>query len=197
MTSQSPIQIRPANLSDARELAKLIDIAGEGIPHWLWSQSANDTQSPLDVGETRAARTEGGFSYTNAFVAVLDDSVVGMVLSYPITDVPVDDPNDLPAPIAPFVALEAKSVGTWYINALAVQPNFRGNNIGTRLLTKAQNIGLQNGFPRISIQVFEQNTGAMRLYRGQAYEEIARQAVRSHPCQPYYTGDVVLLQKQV
>ncbi|MBO6956155.1 MAG: GNAT family N-acetyltransferase, partial [Rhizobiales bacterium] len=95
--SPSPI-IRPAKPSDAPSLAKLIDIAGEGIPRWLWSQSCADGQDPLDVGAERARRTEGGFSYRNAVVAERDGRPIGMVLSYAIDAAPDDDPDDLPAP---------------------------------------------------------------------------------------------------
>lgn len=157
------IQTRQARASDARALAQLIDTAGEGIPHWLWSQWCEGGQTPLDVGESRAQRETGGFSYTNAVVSLKDDEVVGMILSYPITEAPTDDPNTLPAPIAPFVALEAKSVGSWYVNAL----------------------------------VFEQNDGAYRLYRNIGYHAVEVSPVRAHPCQPYYTGDVVLLEKSL
>ena len=68
----------------------------------------------------RAQRSSGGFSYTNALIAELDGETACMVLSYAITEAPTDNPDDLPAPIAPFVALEKLSVDTWFINALAV-----------------------------------------------------------------------------
>lgn len=191
------IQTRQARASDARALAQLIDTAGEGIPHWLWSQWCEGGQTPLDVGESRAQRETGGFSYTNAVVSLKDDEVVGMILSYPITEAPTDDPNTLPAPIAPFVELEAKSIGSWYVNALAVRPEQRGKGIGRDLMRIAENLAKDQGFETVTIQVFEQNDGAYRLYRNIGYHAVEVSPVRAHPCQPYYTGDVVLLEKSL
>ncbi len=195
MNLQATPRVRHATSEDARTLAKLIDIAGEGIPSWLWSQPYIDGQSPLDVGEARAKRPSGGFSYSNALIAEYQGTPVGMVLSYAIDEAPDDDPEDLPLPIAPFVALEKLSVGTWYINALAVFAKKRGAGVGSRLLQAAEGLAIANGSKAMSIQVYEQNVGAVRLYTGLGYEIAAREPVRLHPCQPYYTGDVLLMKK--
>lgn len=191
------ISIRPATADDATDLAMLIDIAGEGIPSWLWTQSAVEGQSPLDIGIARARRTGGGFSFTNAIVAERGGAVLGMALTYAIDAAPVDDPNDLPAPISPFVALEAQSMGTWYVNALAIRAGARGNGIGTELLSRVEAMALAAGYPALSIQVYAQNEGAVRLYRRAGFEIVAQEPVRLHPCQPYYTGDVLLLIKHL
>lgn len=197
MTQTLETTIRPARASNAPDLAKLIDIAGEGIPTWLWAQSVEGGQTPLDVGEERARRETGGFSYTNALLAERDGQVLGMMLGYPIHDAPTDDPDALPAPIAPFVELEAQSAGTWYVNALAVYPAFQGAGIGAQLLAAAEELAREAGFSAMSIQVYGQNSGAVRLYERMGYERIAHAPVRLHPCQPYYTGDVLLLMKRV
>ena len=191
------VQLRDATFEDATPLAKLIDIAGEGIPHWLWSMSATPEQDPLDIGTIRAQREEGGFSYRNAIVAEHAGHVLGMVLSYPILKAPDDDPKDLPEPIAPFVELERQSVGTWYVNALATFPGHRGRGIGTLLMRHLETVADAQGFQSLSIQVFEQNTGARKLYHNLGYQDFARAPVLRHPCQPYYTGDVVLLKKTI
>ncbi len=197
MNLQSVPHVRQAEICDARALAKLIDIAGEGIPNWLWSQSCQSGQTPLDVGAERARRDTGGFSHKNALVAEHAGEVMGMVLSYAIDEAPSDNPDDLPAPIAPFVELEAQSVGTWYINALAVFAGGRQDGIGSKLLCAAEAQAAAAGRQVMSIQVYAQNTGALRLYDRCGYHIAARSKVRLHPCQPYYTGDVLLLLKRL
>ena len=187
--------IRPAAATDAKALAQLIDIAGEGIPSWLWTRACIEGQTPLDVGIERAKRSIGGFSYTNALIAEDCGIPIGMVLSYAITDAPEGDANDLPAPIAPFVALEKHSIDTWYINALAKFPEHRGKGIGTRLLKAAEGSAVDSGFDVMSIQVYGENSEALRLYESQGYELAAKEPVRLHPAPPYYTGDVLLLKK--
>ena len=197
MTQTLETTIRPATAADAPDLAKLIDIAGEGIPTWLWAQSAEDGQTPLEVGQMRARRETGGFSYKNALLAERGGQVQGMMLGYPIHEAPTDEPEALPAPIAPFVELEAQSAGTWYINALAVYPAFQGAGVGAQLLAAAETLAREAGLPAMSIQVYGQNSGAVRLYERMGYARTAHAPVRLHPCQPYYTGDVLLLVRWV
>ena len=189
---------RLAATSDARALAMLIDIAGEGLPSSIWRQSSAEDQDPIDIGMERARRETGGFSYRNAVVAeVVDGNVVGMLLGYPIEVAPKDGPEDVPPAFAPFLDLEAKSVGTWYVNALAVMPGYQGRGIGSSLMAEAERQAAASQVARLSIQVFAQNTSAYTLYRRLGYIETARSPVRTFPCQPYYTGDVVLLEKDV
>jgi ribosomal protein S18 acetylase RimI-like enzyme len=197
MNFQSSPLIRQASVEDAAALARLIDIAGEGIPNWLWSRVCENGQTPLEVGTERAQRPSGGFSFSNALVSERQAEITGMVLSYPIETAPEDNPEALPAPIAPFAELERHSVGTWYINALATFPGNRGQGLGSSLLAAAERLARENGTSAMSIQVYGQNTGAVRLYQRLGYKFHEKAPVRSHPCQPYYTGDVLLLIKDL
>ncbi|MGR3512082.1 MAG: GNAT family N-acetyltransferase [Paracoccaceae bacterium] len=197
MNTQTLNLTRQAEASDAESLAKLINLAGEGIPNWLWSRACVEGQSPLEIGVERAKRMSGGFSYTNALIAEREASPIGMVLSYAITEAPTESPDDLPAPIAPFVALEKLSVNTWFINALAVFPERQNQGIGSQLLTAAEDQAQAKGFDKMSIQVYAQNTGAVRLYERHGYKGVATDPVRLHPSPPYYTGDVLLLMKSL
>jgi len=197
MNVQTTLSIRQAERSDAEGLAKLINLAGEGIPNWLWTRACTEGQTPLEVGMERAKRETGGFSYTNALIAEQHGVPMGMVLSYAITEAPTENPDDLPAPIAPFVALEKLSVDTWFINALAVFAKGQNQGIGSKLLAAAENQARTNGFGKMSIQVYAQNTGAVRLYERLGYHRDASEPVRLHPTPPYYTGDVLLLMKSI
>ncbi len=197
MNTQITDFIRQAEPSDAESLARLINLAGEGIPNWLWTRACVEGQTPLEIGIERAKRETGGFSYTNALVAESGGNPVGMVLSYPITEAPTENPDDLPAPIAPFVALEKLSVNTWFINALAVFAEGQNLGFGSQLLAATEHLARTNGFNKMSIQVYAQNTGAVRLYARHGYRQVASDPVRLHPSPPYYTGDVLLLMKSL
>ena len=197
MNTQSIPRIRAATVMDARNLARLINIAGEGIPNWLWTRDCIEGQTPLDVGTERATRSRGGFSFANALIEDLGDIPVGMVLSYAIDTAPDGSPDDLPPPIAPFIALEKQSVGTWYINALAVFAEYRGGGTGSRLLLATESLARSQGYREMSIQVYGQNSGAVRLYERHGYVFAAKEPVRLHPSPPYYTGDVLLLKKRL
>lgn len=196
------ITVRGARAEDAHDLAKLIDIAGEGIPSCLWARTARSGETPLDVGVARARRDSGGFSYRNALVAVLNGRVAGMVLGYMVTAPTEEDRAalpELPEPIRPMVELEQlpESVGSFYVNALAVRPGLRGYGIGSRLLAAAEQRAATLGCDRMTIQVFSQNQGALALYRRSGYATAASRPVLLHPCQPYYDEDILLLGKEL
>lgn len=99
-------------------------------------------------------------------------------------------PNlDVPDVLAPY-SLEAP--GTWYICALAVFPEFRGQGIGTQFLALAHQQAAARGFAELSLLCFEQNTGAFRLYQQQGFHVIDRALVIPHPL-IHHTGDILLM----
>ena len=87
---EGPSTFRPAAKADASALAVLVDIAGEGLPAYLWSTLKAPGQSILEVGRERAARETGGFSYRNAIVAEVGGEVAACLVGYRL-----DDPYDL------------------------------------------------------------------------------------------------------
>lgn len=200
MTLHSPIALREATPADAPALARLIDIAGEGVPSWLWAQMATGGQSPIEVGEERARRDTGGFSWRNALVSERDGQVAAMMLGYAIGEPSEEDRAgiaDLPDTLQPFVELEHVAAGSFYVNALATLPGRRGFGLGSVLMRAAEAKAKAQGISRMSIQAYEQNTGAVRLYERLGYIRAETRPVLSHPCQPYYDGRVLLLLKDI
>lgn len=167
--------LRPARPDDAEILARLIELAAEGIAWHLWSQSAAPGESPLEVGKRRALREEGGFSFRNATVAERDGRVVGMLLGYPLPD-PYDsgDLADLPDYVRPLVELESLAPGSWYVNGLAVLPDHQGQGIGGLLLDHAHALARAGGQRTSSIIVSAANPGAHRLYARSGYRDVSR-----------------------
>ena len=165
--------IREATPDDATALAELINFAGEGMPLYLWSKRAEPGQSPWDVGRARARRTEGGFSYRNAFVCEIDSKIAAMLLGYSLPDDPVPIGPDMSAMFVPLQELENLAPGSWYINVLAAYPEHRGMGLGTRLLDLAEDLARKAGHGTLSIIVSDANAGARRLYEKCGYTEIA------------------------
>jgi len=189
--------IRPAIAEDAETLARLINMAGEGIPEYLWQGMAELGQSAMEVGAQRAGRDEGGFSYTNAWVAVDDGLITGMLLSYRQDD-PYDtgDLAECPDFIRPLLVLESKAPGSWYVNAIAIEPGCRGQGIGTELLGKAEELAIGSGTASMSLIVAAENTGAKRLYELLGYVVNAALPVEPWPgCE--YGGDWLLMVKRL
>jgi len=126
------MHITKAKKDNARDLACLINMAGEGIPEYLWRQMIVGDESALDVGAMRAARDEGGFSYRNATLYVDNNTVMGMILAYQQEDpYEIGDLYEYPEIVRPLVALEAKVPGSWYIYAIATYQEFRGRGIAS------------------------------------------------------------------
>ncbi|MCW5715244.1 MAG: GNAT family N-acetyltransferase [Bauldia sp.] len=162
------IVIRPAATADAAHLAVLVDIAAQGLAVRMWQGLAAPGQSPLDFGRARALRETGGFSYRNAFLAEADGAVAGLLVGYPLMGGAVDL-SDVPPLVRPMTELEAEVPGHWYVNVLAVYPEFRGRGIGGRLLDHADAVGRAASPVGMAIIVAASNDGARRLYRRHGY----------------------------
>ena len=176
------MKIQSADIDDAYELAYLINLAGEGIPFYLWSMMAAPGETPIDVGVQRAARDEGGFSYKHARVIKSNGAVLGMIMSYPLDDpYEVEDLESYPAVVRPLVSLEAKAPGSWYINAIATFEQHRGKGVATQLLNEAEALALQRGVDNVSLIVASENTSARGLYLRRGYETQASLPVIHYP----------------
>jgi ribosomal protein S18 acetylase RimI-like enzyme len=168
------LTIRDADKSDCPELARLINLAGEGLPLYLWQQMAGSGEDPWEIGQERAARETGSFSYRNSVVAEVDDRIVGVLIGYPVADQPeAIDIENTPPMFVPLLELENLATGTWYVNAVAVFPEARGLGVGSQLMRLAETSATELGLRGTSLIVADANRGARRLYEHLGYDEIA------------------------
>lgn len=189
-------RLRKAAPADGPVLAELLNAAGEGLPLYLWSLLAGPGEDPMAIGGRRAAGSEGGFSHRHAHVALVGEQVAGMLLGYPLPD-PYDDSGlaDAPPVVRPLLELEAQVPGSWYVNAVAALPQYRGRGVGTFLMNIAEFLARAAGTPATSLIVAEDNAGALRLYQRLGYEAIDRRPVTRFPgC--HHAGDWVLMRKR-
>ncbi|XKE46105.1 GNAT family N-acetyltransferase [Halomonas organivorans] len=176
------MNVRDARKDDARDLAYLINLAGEGMPEYLWRRMAGEGESPMAVGIERAGREEGGFSYRHARVCVHRGRVLGMILDYRLPD-PYDLAAlaDCPSVVRPLVRLEARVPGSWYINAIATCPDARGKGVARLLMAQAEASAIAAGCETLSLIVASENRPARRLYDRQGFDEIASLPVIAYP----------------
>lgn len=197
---RGPIGLQPpfrrATRRDALALAELTDYAGHGIPGYLWSRSAEEGQPPIEVGIERVLRERANFSYRNAVVAEVDGRVAAALLAYRLPEHSDVNLDELPDLLRPMEELEQKVPGTFYINILAAYPEYRGQGPGTSLIEAARALASEAGCNELSLEVFEQNEDAVRLYERHGYREIARLPAVPHQIYPF-DGDVVLMTKMV
>ena len=117
---------------------------------------------------------------------------MGMLVAFPMHVDPTEEETD--PVLAPYSRLEVDN--SYYICGMALFPQHRGTGMGTRLLALAEEHAREKGFDKISLIVFEQNTGAKRLYDRSGYMEVGREAIYPHPL-IHYTGDAILMVKKL
>jgi len=172
------MEVRTASKEDARDIAYLINLAGEGMPFYFWAQTASDGEDPFEIGVQRAARTSGNFSYRNVHIIENNHSVAGMVLGY-LQPNPYDlsDISVYPDIVRPAVELEALAPGSWYINAIATYREHRGKGVATALLKTSEELAFTARTKTMSLIVASENKGAKRLYEKAGYQVIDKRPV--------------------
>jgi ribosomal protein S18 acetylase RimI-like enzyme len=173
MTDLKP-PLRMGRIEDAAAMAELVNYAGEGLPVYLWAKSAEPGETAWDVGRRRAERDEGAFSYRNAYVIEADGACAGCLIGYlqPKEPEPIDYAS-MPPMFVPMQELENLAPNTWYVNVLAVFPQYRRQGLGSKLLDLAEELAREAGMPGMSIIIDDANLGARRLYEGRGYRETA------------------------
>jgi ribosomal protein S18 acetylase RimI-like enzyme len=165
---------RLATPADAPAMAELVNMAGEGLPLYLWTGMAEPGEDAWDVGRRRARRGEGSFSWGNTVALQHDGKVAACLIGYRLPEAPKPiDYDTMPAMFVPLQELENLAPGTWYVNVLATYPQHRGKGYGTKLLSLAEQIAADAGAAGLSIIVSDGNTGARRLYERSGYREVA------------------------
>jgi ribosomal protein S18 acetylase RimI-like enzyme len=189
------ILLRPAAKSDAASLAVLVDIAGHGLPAFVWERMKAPGQSLIEYGRARARRDSGAFSYQNATIAESEGEIAGCLVDYRLDDpYNIGNLDTVLEPLRPLVNLEAKAPGSWYVNVLATFPEFRGRGIGTTLLAAAEERARTCHATMVSIIVAAENSDAARLYRRLGYRERARAPLVQFPGS-VHRGDWLLMAK--
>jgi ribosomal protein S18 acetylase RimI-like enzyme len=193
---ESGVTFRAATREDSGKIAELFRISSDGVVEYVWSTLAPEYPGlePLEIGAVRYAHEEGNFSYTNCVVAEREGEVVGQLCTYLVESGAemTDEPAD---PILePYERLEIP--GTLYISSLAVFDEFRGMGLGTKMLSIARDQARESSLAALSLLVFEQNIGAVRLYQRKGFREVDRAPVVPHPL-IHHTGDVVLMAAEV
>jgi len=191
------MQLRPANSADSSHIAHLTNLAGEGLPEYLWAADAPPGVSPLAFGASRAARAEGNFSYLNVVICEENGQVLGMLLSM-AQPAPYELPNlnELPPQVKPLIELEALAPGSYYINAIGTYEHCRGRGIGTRLMGEAEKLSAAQGINTLSLIVASENRSAERLYLKLGYMPRERLPVIEYTG-ILHGGDWILMTKKL
>lgn len=162
---------------DAADMAELVNIAGHGLPLYLWEKAARPGESAWDVGRERATRGTGGFAYRNTIIREKGGKVAACLIGYALAEEPDPVDENIPAILVPLLELENLVPGTWYINVLATYPEHRGEGLGTELLGIAEAMANDAQCRGLSLITSDANDGARRLYENKGYNEFAARPI--------------------
>ena len=168
--------IREANLSDAKHFVRVFELASRGLAQHLWAIAAGPDGDVASVAEERMRSKLKASDPNTVFVAEIDDRFVGGVMTFVVGDEPEElDPTWDPA-ITALVELENRALGTHYVNALAVLPEFQGRGIGRALLQKVEEV---SPVEQMSLTVEDMNVGAKSLYESEGYKLVTSWQITS------------------
>lgn len=194
------LDIRPATKTDIPDLSKLLLMATDGIVESLYEGVIPDLATH-EIVERRLARDGTCGSYANCWVVANGERIAGKLHAYPMDDVASDPPDPLIPEerygiLDPFEALDEPAAGSYYINVIAVYPDYRRQGLGGRLLDLAGKQAEAGGFSQLSLAVFEENAGAVGLYERKGFTVVARAPAPIHPLIPF-SGDLLMMMRPV
>jgi ribosomal protein S18 acetylase RimI-like enzyme len=168
------IKLRPAQPDDAERASVLLYSAYNHtqVTYPLREEAENQFSERLQ----HFFRENGNrFSYQSILVAEQRSEVVGLVLSFG-----GQEEERLNAAIGWRLEREAHD-DEWYVDALAVFTNWGRQGIGTRLLQAAEQQGRQQHYPKIALNVAQENEQALSLYHRLHYIITQKTLLYHHP----------------
>lgn len=162
---------------DCLNIARLYQLSSDGVADYIWSKLAEKDEPLLEVGARRYARENTNFSYQNCTLMKVKDTTVGMLFAFPMQ---VDATYVEEDPILkPYSELEEDA--SYYISGIAIHEQYRGQKLGSLLISKAHVDATRLGLKRLSLLVFEENWRAKQLYERLGFEVIDSRPVVPHP----------------
>lgn len=160
------IRIREAVAADAQLVGKVV----------LMALHYDETHPLAPIFSELAGREVSQYSYRNALVAEVDGAVVGAIIGYdgarleelrkPLYELMVEKFGSV-RPVE-----DETSAGEYYLDSLAVLPEYRGCGVGGALLTAARDRAFAAGHQRVGLIVDFANPRAEALYNLLGFERV-------------------------
>ena len=173
--------IRGAKPEDAEKAAELISMAWDELACIF--AGSKDKEEVNKVISTFCKEKNNRFSYEYIDVAEKDGKIAGLVLAFPAEkemklNIPIIKKlpymykrkiSNYKEEVVPMLSSEEAKPGEYYIDSIAVHPNYRKNGLGKKLLMVARKRALKKGFKKVSLIVKPKNKGAIKLYKSSGY----------------------------
>ena len=177
------IEFRKAHVRDASFLVPLIEEASGGTWPAVWRASANEDESVEESGARYLVDVRNKLSVENTIVAEHEGTRIGMMCCYQenggASGAPLSLPDDLISALTPYRQLSDPD--SLFMAELCCLENSRGKGLGTRFVDRAKHDAIASGLPRVTLRVFSENTGAIRLYERCGFKVVDQRLVIAHP----------------
>lgn len=160
------IKIREAAAADAPLVGRVV----------LMALHYDETHPLAPIFAELALREVSQYSYRNALVAEVDGSVVGAIIGYdgarleelrkPLFELMREKFGNIPT------VEDETSAGEFYLDSLAVLPQYRGCGAGGALLAAARDRAFAAGHERVGLIVDFENPRAETLYKSHGFERV-------------------------
>lgn len=156
--NKNGIVIREAVVEDARFVALVVCMA----LHY------DETHPLYEIFVELSARDDAQYSYCNALIAEVDGEAVGAIIGYDGARL-----HELRRPLHTLIcekfgrAMDIEDeteAGEFYLDSLAVLPQYRSRGVGALLLTAMSNKAFDEGYERVGLLVDFENPRAEALY---------------------------------
>ena len=165
--------IRKANIADADQLVELMMLAMGDLP--LKFAATADKQTAFLLLKKFVLLDGNQYSLSNTLVYVAENKVVGAINGYDGGKI-----EKLRKPFFEYISkkyhnggfdMDVESeAGEFYIDTLAVNPNYQGKGIGKDLIKQVMSHAQKIGFNKIGLLV--SNPDAKRLYEKIGFEKV-------------------------
>lgn len=99
-------------------------------------------------------------------------------------------------PIAGLLELEASATESYYVNIIAVYPQYRGSGAGFALLQEAERLARLENFRTISLCTFDAADGPLTFYQRLGFEVRDMRPIEPHPAIEV-VGNFVLMAREL
>lgn len=187
--------IRQPKRDERRQIIPLIELIMQdmGLP------ILEHTSPEMLYAMLEEAMLDDQFRYglKNTLVYIHEGKIAGAIFGYHghLEDA-IDDPfhrlyEDYNTPHQiPLYEDKETMPGEWYIDILAVYPEYRRLGIGRKLLVEVENLARQQGATKIALNCEKDNTKAYQLYEKLGYTPESERILSGHP---YYHMTKTLL----
>ena len=160
------ITIRPGRVDDAPFIGLVVCMA----LHY------DDSHPFYGIFTELASRTDAQYSYCNALIAEIDGKAAGAIVGYNGALL-----HRLREPLQALVKQQTGCTidiedetgpGEFYLDSLAVLPQYRGMGIGSKLLRAMREQAFRKGFTRVGLLVDVDNPDAEALYASLDFRRI-------------------------